>query len=66
MRSIATPTTPGDIDISITLTAKLSEWTRLEKQLSEDWPASDVSRIIRSTIRQCTQAFSPIEEPKDV
>lgn len=66
MHGRATPAAPGDIDISITLTAKLSEWTRLEKQLSEDWPSSDISRLIRTTIRQCTQTFYPIEESKDV
>lgn len=46
---------PEQIEATLNLTMTLADWEILEKQLSERWPGSDLSRLIHTLRIQIRQ-----------
>lgn len=50
MRGTAELTTPGETEVTLSITAKLSEWEALRKRLGQDWPEWKFGQTIGSLI----------------
>lgn len=44
--------TPGDVEVTLTMTCKASEWEALRDQLQNKWPSSEFSYRINDLLAQ--------------
>lgn len=55
---------PDELEATITLTAKVSEWKALKTQLEDKWPAYDLRGVLRDLIGQAEKVFWATGESK--
>lgn len=52
---------PGDIDYTLTITMKASEWEQFREQLDRRWPSSRFTDAINDLLGQARKIYWPAE-----
>lgn len=56
---------PDDVEMSLTVTMRLRDWTALSEQLANEYPSWELSAQIGRAVEQVRQTFFPREEASD-
>ena len=57
---------PDDIDFTLTITMKASEWEALRDQLSDKWPSWKLTSAITSLLADARKVYWHSDEGKEV
>lgn len=61
MKAEARVVRPDDVEVQITLTARVKEWNELLGQLKQEWPSWDVARAIGDSLRVTLGAVGRVD-----
>lgn len=62
MKAIFDVVKPENIIFQVKIEMSLKDWMELDKQLSKEWPAFELSRTIHELVRQARSVFYCKEE----
>lgn len=54
---------PGEIEYTLTVTMKASEWEQFRDQLKSYWPSSKFGEAVTDMLGQARKVYWPIEPP---
>lgn len=53
---------PKDLEATMVITMRISDWKALDQALTEKWPAGDFSRAIRQITKEVEKTYCIEEE----
>ncbi len=61
MKAEAKVVRPDDVEVQITLTARVKEWNELVGQLKPEWPSWQVASAVRESLRDVLGAVGRVD-----